>query len=151
VARYAAFGDRCVPDVYAGVGTLGGIHAGLRSAANDRIVVVGCDMPFLNPDVLAWFIEIADGADLVVLQHEQGLEPLHAVYRKSCLPAIEATIQSGERCAFAFYDQIQVRYVRPDEIAALDPELVSFRNVNQPKEWAAALQEADGWRRSSSS
>jgi molybdopterin-guanine dinucleotide biosynthesis protein A len=145
--RYAAFGDRCVPDVYPGVGTLGGIHAGLRVAAHDLVVVVACDMPFLNPDVLAWFVGAASktngagSADLVVLKHAEGVEPLHAVYRKSCLPVIEATIRSGERCAFAFYDQIVVRYVSPAEIAGLDPSLRSFRNLNTPDQWHEALEE----------
>ncbi len=143
VRCYIPFADRCVPDVYPGVGTLGGIHAGLRAAVHDRVLVVACDMPFLNPAVMAWFVDVADEADLVVLQHSDGVEPLHAVYRKSCLPVIEATIQAGERCAFAFYDQIRVRYVAPVEIAALDPELRSFRNLNSPSEWAEALLEAD--------
>jgi len=87
-------------------------------------------------------VAAADGSDLVVLKHSQGVEPLHAVYRKSCLPVMEATIRTGERCAFAFYDQIQVRYVLPGEIASLDPDLRSFRNLNTPVEWREALVEA---------
>jgi molybdopterin-guanine dinucleotide biosynthesis protein A len=148
-ARYAPFADRCVPDVYPGIGTLGGIHAGLRAAAHQLAVIVACDMPFLNPDVLAWFVGAAGSAngagdaDLVVLKHDKGVEPLHAVYRKSCLPAIEATIRSGERCAFAFYDQIRVRYVHPAEIIALDPALSSLRNVNNPTQWCEILQQRE--------
>lgn len=141
-ARYAPFADRCVADVYPGVGTLGGIHAGLRVARHELALVVACDMPFLNPDLLAWFVDAAGGWDLVVLKHDQGVEPLHAVYRKTCLPAIEATILSGERCAFAFYDQIRVRFVHPAEIAHLDPDLRSFRNLNTPQDWHAALGQA---------
>lgn len=146
---YAPFADRCVPDVYPGVGTLGGIHAGLTAASHDLVIIVGCDMPFLDPSVLDWFVGAASSAngangagdaDLVILKHEAGVEPLHAVYRKSCLPVIEATIQSGERCAYAFYDQIHVHYVTPAEIAGLDPDLVSFLNVNTPRQWHHALQ-----------
>ncbi len=141
---YAAFADRCIADVYPGVGTLGGIHAGLLAARHQRAIVVGCDMPFLNPALLAWFVDAAEGADLVVLRHAEGVEPLHAVYHKRCLPAIESTIRRGERCAFAFYDEIRVRYVAPAEIAAFDPELRSFRNVNTPAQWQSALREARG-------
>jgi molybdopterin-guanine dinucleotide biosynthesis protein A len=145
-ACYAGFADRSVPDVHPGVGTLGGIHAGLEAACHDLVLIVACDMPFLKRGVLDWFVEAASGngaaaADLVILKHEAGVEPLHAVYRKSCLPAIEATIRSGERCAFAFYDRIRVRYVAPAEIAALDPDLESFRNVNTPGQWRRALRQ----------
>jgi len=142
VERFAPYGDRCVPDLYHGVGTLGGIHAGLLAASHDLAVIVGCDMPLLNPDVLARFVNWAAEADLVVLRQEQGVEPLHAVYRKSCLPAIEKTIQTGQRCAYAFYNDIRVRYVHPGEIADLDPELQSFCNVNTPSEWSEVVEQA---------
>jgi molybdenum cofactor guanylyltransferase len=140
--RYAGFADRCVGDVYPNVGTLGGIHAGLNAAGHELAVIVACDMPFLDPAVLAWFIDAAQDVDLVVLRHSKGVEPLHAVYHKRCLPAIESTIRRGERCAYAFYDEIRVRYVEPAEIAALDPTLLSFCNVNTPEQWQAAVAEA---------
>lgn len=139
--RYDRFADRCVPDVFPGVGTLGGIHAGLQAATHELALVVGCDMPFLNPALLKWFAQAADGVDLVVLRASEYLEPLHAVYRKSCLPAIEAAIRAGERQAFCFYDKVRVRYVDPAEIEHLDPDLQSFRNVNTPEEWRVALFE----------
>ncbi len=132
---YAQYADRCVTDIFSGVGTLGGLHAGLGAAAHDRVLVVGCDMPFLNPAVLRWFALAADGVDVVVLRQGEFLEPIHAVYRKSCLPAIEEVIRTGVRQAYAFYDQVKVRYVDPAEIEHLDPQLRSFSNVNTPIEW----------------
>lgn len=139
VAQYAPFADRCVPDVYTGVGTLGGLHAGLTAAVHDWAVVVGCDMPFIRPAVLLWFVAVAAGYDLAILRHSDGrLEPLHAAYHKGCLPAIEAAIASGARRADAFHAAVRVRYVDPAELAALDPRLSSFRNLNTPEEWLAA-------------
>jgi molybdopterin-guanine dinucleotide biosynthesis protein A len=135
--RYAPFADRCVADIFADVGTLGGIHSGLQAAANDLAIVVGCDMPFLDPNILAWFVKAAEGVDAVVLKQGKWLEPLHAVYRTSCLPAIESAIRAGQRQAFCFYPQVRVRYVTPAEIAHLDPNLRSFCNVNTPEEWQA--------------
>jgi molybdopterin-guanine dinucleotide biosynthesis protein A len=140
--RYAGFADRCIGDVFPNVGTLGGIHAGLNAAGHELAAIVACDMPFLDPAVLLWFIDAAQDVDMVVLRHSKGFEPLHAVYHRRCLPAIESTIRRGERCAYAFYEQIRVRYVAPAEIAALDPTLRSFRNVNTPVQWAAAVAEA---------
>lgn len=138
---YAAFADRCVADVFPGVGTLGGIHAGLRAAANDLALVVGCDMPFLDPAVMAWFAQAAADVDLVVLRPGEWLEPLHAVYRQSCLPVIESAVRAGERQAFCFYDEVRTRYVDPSEIEHLDPNLRSFRNINTPKEWRTVVAE----------
>ncbi len=78
----------------------------------------------------------------MVLNSEGHLEPLHALYHKNCLPAIEAAIRDGHRCAFSFYDQVRVRYVVPSEIAHLDAGLRSFRNANTPTEWRAMLEQA---------
>ncbi|MCP4542949.1 MAG: molybdenum cofactor guanylyltransferase [Chloroflexi bacterium] len=138
---YAPFADRSVTDVFPGVGTLGGIHAGLRAATYDLALVVGCDMPFLDPAVMAWFAQAATDIDLVVLRPGEWLEPLHAVYRKSCLPVIESAIRAGERQAFCFYDDVRTRYVDPTEIEHLDPGLRSFRNINTPKEWRTVVAE----------
>jgi len=139
---YAPFADRCVPDLFPGVGTLGGIHAGLAAASpHELALVVGCDMPFLDPAVLTWFVEAADGVDVVILRQGKWVEPLHAVYRQSCLPAIETAIRAGRRRVISFFDAVRVRYVDPAEIAHLDPHLRSFRNINTLQEWQATLGE----------
>jgi molybdopterin-guanine dinucleotide biosynthesis protein A len=136
VELYSSFADKVVPDYFKGVGTLGGIHAGLTAARHDLALVVGCDMPFLKPSVLAWFVKAAAGVDVVMLQQGEWVEPLHAVYRRrECLPAIEAAIQGGRRRIVSFFDAVRVRYVHPAEIAHLDPDLRSFYNVNTPEDW----------------
>lgn len=40
----------------------------MRAATYELALVVGCDMPFLDPAVMAWFAKAAADADLVVLQ-----------------------------------------------------------------------------------
>lgn len=139
---YQPFADRCVPDRFPQVGTLAGIHAGLMAALNPLAIVVGCDMPFLNPAVLRWFLDAAAGVDVVILRRGEWVEPLHAVYAKSCLPAIEDVIRAGRRRVISFFDAVQVRYVDPVEIAQLDPALRSFENINTLQEWNALLTTA---------
>jgi len=82
---YAPFANRCVADIFPGVGTLGGLHAGLRASSYDLALVVGCDMPFLNPTVMAWFVEAAAEVDAVVLRQGKWLKPSSAasdVYKR---------------------------------------------------------------------
>ncbi len=67
-SRYADLGARVVPDIFPGVGVLGGLHAGLAAAQHDLILAVGCDMPFLNPDLLRAFVAWAEGYDVVALR-----------------------------------------------------------------------------------
>jgi molybdopterin-guanine dinucleotide biosynthesis protein A len=158
---YAGLGAPLVEDRFQEVGVLGGLHAGLEAASHELALVVGCDMPFLNPDLLRAFAGWLEGFDVVVLRHApsppqspprsggdvpegQGgafIEPLHAIYRRTCLPAIETAIGAGERRIVSFFPDVRVRYVTPAEIASVDPDLRSFRNVNTPEEWAAVRAE----------
>lgn len=141
VALYASLGVRVVPDVFPGVGVLGGLHAGLAAARHDLILAVGCDMPFLNPALLRAFVAWAEGYDVAALRQGDQVETLHAAYRRTCLSAMEAAIRAGERRIISFFPCVRVRYIAPEEARALDPDLRSFWNVNTPQEWEALRAE----------
>jgi len=143
VLPYAGLGVRVVEDRFRGVGVLGGLHAGLEAAAHELALAVGCDMPFLNLDLLRAFAGWAEGFDVAVLhsEDEKQVEPLHGSYRRTCLPAMEAAIRAGHRRIISFFPQVRVRYVTPDDVIPYDPDLRSFRNINTPEEWEAAQAE----------
>jgi molybdopterin-guanine dinucleotide biosynthesis protein A len=138
---YAGFGAPVVEDRFRDVGVLGGLYAGLRAASYELALAVGCDMPFLNPDLLRAFAEWAEGFDVALLRRGEQVEPLHAAYRRTCLLAMEAVIRAGKRRVVSFFPRVGVRYVTLDEVAPIDPHLGSFRNVNTPAEWEAARLE----------
>jgi len=138
---YAGMGVPVVEDRFRGVGVLGGIHAGLEAAAHELALVVACDMPFLQPDLMRAFVDWAEGYDAVVFRKGEYVEPLHAVYRASCLPAIEQAIRSGERRIVSFFSKTNVSFITPEDVKPFDPELRSFSNVNTPEEWAAVHSE----------
>jgi molybdopterin-guanine dinucleotide biosynthesis protein A len=138
VAPYAGFGAPVVQDRFADVGVLGGLHAGLDAASHELTLAVGCDMPFLKPEVLRAFAGWAVGFDVALLRCGKHVEPLHAAYRRTCLPAIEGAIRAEKRRIISFFPEVRVRYVTPEEVWALDPQMESFRNVNTPEEWEAA-------------
>lgn len=135
-----------VADAYPGAGTLGGIATGLQRI-NGWAVVVACDLPLVAPQVFALLAHIAAERD------EQGEcwdavvpviggyeEPLHALYHRRCLPAIEARLAQGQRRVISFMGDVRTRYVSEDELRSVDPQLHSFVNANTPAEWDAALQ-----------
>jgi len=138
---YAGLGVRLVEDRFREVGVLGGLHAGLEAGTNDLAIAVGCDMPFLEPGLLRAFGGWAEGVDVAVLRQGDQVEPLHGAYRRTCLPAIEAAIRAHRRRIIAFFPQVRVRYVTPEDAIPFDPDLRSFRNVNTPEEWESARHE----------
>jgi len=146
VQPYIGLGARLVEDRFQNVGVLGGLHAGLEAASHELALAVGCDMPFLNPDLLRAFASWAEGFDVVVLRRSEGehIEPLHGVYRRTCLPAMETAIRAHRRRIISFFPHVQVRYVTPADVTPFDPTLRSFRNINTPQEWAAAKEKWEG-------
>jgi molybdopterin-guanine dinucleotide biosynthesis protein A len=132
--RLAFLGLPMTQDLYPGIGTLGGLHAGLSALHADYGVAVGCDMPFLSPDLLRYLISLQDGYDVVMPKLGKYHEPLHAVYGKRCLPLIERTIEAGQRRIMQALYGARVCYVKDAQMTAYDPDLRSFFNVNQPQD-----------------
>lgn len=134
---------RFVSDIYRGVGALGGIHAGLQASHTQYGLVVGCDMPFLNPELLRHMIaQIGDsdyGAPDVVIPRLKGYtEPLHALYSRRCLGPLERLLAQGGGRIISFFSEVSVRYIEEAEVNRFDPRHRSFFNINTPEDWQRA-------------
>jgi len=132
--EYEHLGHRLVTDIFPGKGSLGGIYTGVKAARNPYTLVVACDMPFLNPSLLRYMILLSPGYDVVVPRLGREVEPLHALYAKACLPAMEAVLQQDNLQVVSFYSQVRVRYVEQQEIEILDPNHFSLFNINSPQD-----------------
>jgi molybdenum cofactor guanylyltransferase len=140
---YSFLDLRLIPDLKPGRGALGGLYTAIASATHPIVAVVACDMPFAS----APFIETAskllveEEADVVIAKSNEGYEPLHALYRRDvCLPAIEAAIDADQWKVIAWFPQVRVRVLTPEELKQADPEGLAFWNVNTPEEFAKAEQ-----------
>jgi molybdopterin-guanine dinucleotide biosynthesis protein A len=82
-----------------GFGPLAGFLSGLERASYSYSIVIGCDMPFVDPAVAKFMFEIASSAgyDAAIPKWGNGmLEPLHAVYQNApMLAAIKEGVRKG--------------------------------------------------------
>jgi molybdopterin-guanine dinucleotide biosynthesis protein A len=125
---------RLVPDLRRGEGALMGVYSGLLAARHPHALVVGCDMPFLNLPLLRYLVSLVNDADVIVPRLDGYLEPLHAIYAKTCLPYMADLLNRGRRQIIGFFDQVKVCYVE-QELSDLDPHRLSFLNINTPADW----------------
>lgn len=132
---YGEIDCRKVPDIYYAQGALAGVHSGLAHARKEHIFVVGCDMPFISAEVVQKICSHADEGDLVIPHSSSGHEPLHALYSKSCLPAMEQVLDAGQKRIMQFFDQVKLVELSAAEIARLDPQGQSFQNINTPEDY----------------
>jgi len=130
-------------DVIPDCGSLGGLYTGLRHAAHERIFAVACDMPFLSPDMIRFFVDRDPDADIVMGRLPTGLQPLHAVYGKRVLPYLERMARSRHLKIqdILLEPSLKVVVVDSSEWAHLDAASQSFRNVNTPADLEAARAE----------
>lgn len=132
---YAGLGLKCLPDYRPGLGPLSGICSALIHSNTDLVVVVACDMPFLRPALIEYLLEHADAADVVVPCDHQGyLQPLAAVYRKSCLETAHSLIEGGRLSPKALFESVKTVQIAFDKLRELDGHELFFANVNTPEE-----------------
>ena len=119
-----------VADIIKGKGALGGIYTGLFFASRDHAFVSACDMPFLNRDFIEYMVERAENYDIVVPKLAEGLQPLHTIYSKQCLPAIKRVINQDKLKVTGFYKGLKTLEIAEDVMKSFDPEVKMFMNVN---------------------
>ena len=134
---YRFLGLTPIPDVFPGLGALGGLFTALSVARYPYVAVVACDMPFASIEIFALELILLQetGADAVIPRSEAGTEPFHAVYRRaSCLPYIQSALEAGKRRVDAWFSQANIHYLVPEDMLPYDPEGLAFLNINTPKE-----------------
>jgi molybdenum cofactor guanylyltransferase len=146
-ADYAFLNLRLIPDLKPGRGALGGLYTAVASASHPMVAVVACDMPFASQNFFesANSLMVEEEADVVIAKMDEGYEPFHSLYRReSCLPAIEAAIDADQWKVIAWFPQVKVHTLSPDEVKAFDPSGLCFWNLNTPEEFAEAERRASG-------
>lgn len=132
--RYSPGGMEILRDEYLGCGPLAGIYAGLCRASEDRLMVVPCDVPFLNYSLFLEMALYTQGVSVVVPSDGTHLQPLVAIYTKNCIPFIRDMLDQGKCRIIDLYEMVPVAYfpVEKDEI--------TFFNVNSPEDYERALR-----------
>ena len=121
---------RIIRDRYPDKGVLCGIYTGLMASSDAHNIIVACDMPMLNTGLLNYMLELAPGFDAVIPRVEDKIEPLHAIYGRSCLCTIRRQIERDNLRIRDFLEDVRVRYIERDELDRFDPERLSFFNIN---------------------
>ena len=123
-------GVRCITDIRTGTGPIGGLHAGTLAARGEVIFVSACDMPCVDPRVIAYLFNRIENYDAAIPSWNiEMLEPLHAVYRKTALMGyLENHASYSLR---TMVRGLNTLYVPIDEIRAIDHELSTFTNINK--------------------
>ena len=127
------FPGEVVTDRHRSCGPLCGIEAGLIAAGEGLHFVTGCDMPFLNSELISYLGQQGRNYDIVVPRLGHYVEPLHSFYRYNVLLQIKSQLKKANyKLSALFTAPLQVLHVNENEIKKHDPDLISFFNINTP-------------------
>lgn len=121
-------------------GPVKALRMGLGAIGAEVGFACACDLPFINTRLAVAMCDMASGHDAAIATIAGRLQVLHAAYRKSCLPALDAMIGREERRLQDLAPLLKVRILSENEIRPYDPEFRSFFNVNTPEDYARALE-----------
>ena len=134
--QYADLGLRAYADVLPGIGAIGGILTALTVSPAESVIVVACDLPFLEPNLLEALVDASAGHDAAWVRTARGVEPFVACYRRSARERVRARIETGQLKAAELAQAIDIAELGPDEVARYGPLERLLANVNTPADYA---------------
>ena len=138
-AEAARFADLSLPvhaDVIPGAGAIGGVYTALEVATSDRVLVVACDLPFLDELMLGRLVELAAAADGAWVRTPGGVEPLLACYRREARTTIRAQILNGRLKLAELGGVLRMAELGGGELERFGPAARLLANINTPDDYA---------------
>lgn len=123
---------RYLKDRWAHCGPLGGIEVALDAARHDDVIVLACDMPFVDGGLLGFMLKALGDADAVVPRTEDGYHPLCAVYTRRCHPIVVDHLTRGDWKMMHLLNALRVRPVTRSEMDRIGRPEHLLANVNTP-------------------
>jgi len=136
--KYPSY-KQVVSDLFNQKGLLVGLYSGLKASTSRYNLVVGCDMPFLNVELLQYMGDKIDSNDIIIPRYAKSyVEPLCAIYSKDCLEVIKKNIGDGILSIRRIFPYLKVRYIEEEEIKRVDSDFNSFFNINYKEDFIRA-------------
>lgn len=137
---YRDFGAVIYSDIYPGLGPVAGIHSALFNARYDRVFVMGCDMPFMNMELVSFLSDHLQDYDCVVPMLDNKLQPLSALYSKSCLPILTGCLENDKLKLIRIFEELNHLVIPEMQLAQFGDPREIFMNVNDQTALVLAQQ-----------
>jgi len=125
----------CYDDVVAGVGAIGGVCTALEVASADLVLVVACDLPFLEAPLLERLFDLAATADGAWVRTSAGVEPLVACYQRGVRARVRAAIDEGRLKLADLSGVLDIRELAGSDLERFGDPARLLTNVNTPGEY----------------
>lgn len=114
-----------------------GAITGFASAEGEYSLLLPCDTPLISSQIVQFLLDMCTNRSAAIPRWPNGyIEPLQAVYHtKSALTAAKKALKQGNRNMRSMIDNLRgVRYVSTMVLEQMEPDLLTFFNVNTPQD-----------------
>lgn len=113
--NYEIFGFDCYNDLVKNAGPLAGIYTGLKYSKTENNLIVSCDVPLINTEVLQKLTEQTnDSSEVIQLQSKRKNMPLIAMYKKQCMNIFKEELKQDQRKVKKALEKCDVKTVVVD-------------------------------------
>ncbi len=120
-------------------GPLAGVAAGLRRCSAPLLVVLAIDLPMMTAAFLRSVLESCDENRGLVPTSSRGLEPLAAIYPRTCAALAAASLKTADVSMRSFARHaLEQGWLREHEITPDNLEI--FVNLNTPADYEKSRQ-----------
>jgi molybdopterin-guanine dinucleotide biosynthesis protein A len=135
-ARFADLGLPVHPDALPGAGAIGGLYTALETTSSELVIVVACDLPFLDEGMLRRLVALAAAGDGAWVRTSGGVEPLLACYRREARATVRAEIEAGRLKLQDLAAHLRMVALGGEELARFGPAARLLANINTPDDYA---------------
>jgi molybdopterin-guanine dinucleotide biosynthesis protein A len=125
---YKRFGLEMVPDGVTGQGPAGGIASALKHSTTPWNMVIACDLPFLEPELIDALLANAEGFQAVIPLHDGRSEPLAGLYHKDLWKTFDEAISKGDLALHRILAACNVFYLETGSLTGKYTQM--FANIN---------------------
>ncbi|MBN2040607.1 MAG: molybdenum cofactor guanylyltransferase [Spirochaetes bacterium] len=119
-----------MPDIIPEKGPIGGLYSGLVYSETDLNFCFASDLPYLNTELIEYMISVSKGYEITVPIVKKYWEAMHAIYSKTCIDTIKASIEANDYQIIKLFQKFNIREITEEEIRKFaDPRDV-FTNIN---------------------
>ncbi|MCD6107403.1 MAG: molybdenum cofactor guanylyltransferase [Caldisericaceae bacterium] len=133
---------KIIPDSIPGIGPIGGLFTALTYTNKDFIFLAACDMPFINKNLLSYMKNMLNtNVDIYIPYFDNGMiEPLFAFYNRRLISLVKEQIKIEDYKLRSLLNTASVQFLSESEIESIDPDFLTFFNVNTKSDFEKAQE-----------
>jgi len=130
--KYKQFGFPVYTDIHPGLGPMGGIHTGLKHSKHQINLVLSCDTPFINSELIDLLMSNYGKEDILISKTPDGkFQTLIGIYHKNILEPLENEISKNHLKMIEFIKEMNSTIIELSEKSDLKNCFINFNHLSQ--------------------